>query len=211
MAVGSPVSFSGVRSEFGAGSSALSSYVRGGGYVANHENNAAISSSASGLALSQFLNTDKDFDTAYGGNGGVWTTGTGNYYDGFSTAEIISGYSAGVASNIVGLNYVGGVGSPNSFDYVGVSQSSLTTSVIKGVFNWNTGTDPFITADNFSFVLEGNMTSFTWSTVIVNGNGFSRTSASNPSGTASMGFTYWTWFNSFDYSATSNFSVELVL
>jgi hypothetical protein len=213
MAVGSPVSFSGVRSEFGTGSTALSAYIRGGGYVANHENNGAISSSSSGLALSQYLNTDKDFDSLYGGNSGLWTTGFDSYYDGFSTAETITGYAGFGAATAAGLIYVGGTGSPNSFDIVGVSPSSLSSAVIKGAFNWNTGTDPFITADNFSFVLEGNWTSFTWSTVIVGGNGFSRTSASVPAGSYNGGLntTIWTWFISNDYSTSSNFRIELVL
>jgi hypothetical protein len=213
MAVGSPVSFSGVRSEFGTGSTALSSYVRGGGYVANHENNAAISSTSSGLALSQFLNTDKDFDSLYGGNGGLYTSGTDTYFDGFSTAEIISGYAMLGAPQSAGLNYVGAVGSSNSFDLVGVSQSSLTTAWVRGAFNWNTGTDPFLTADNFSLVLGGNWTSFTWSTVYTGTGGFARTSAAVPAGSYN-GFyntTTWTWFNSGDYSTTSDFRIELVL
>jgi hypothetical protein len=214
MAVGSPVSFSGVRSEFGTGSTALSAYVRGGGYVANHENNGSISSSSSGLALSQYLNTDKDFDSLYGGNSGLWTSGFDSYYDGFSYTEVISGYANLNASGSVGLTVVGGVGGTNSFNYVGVSPSSLFTATIVGAFDWNTGTDPFFTtADNFSFVLDGNWTSFTWSTVIVGGNGFSRTSASVPAGSFN-GFyntTTWTWFNSFTYSASSNFQIELVL
>jgi hypothetical protein len=210
MAVATPLSLNNIVAEFGgSGDHALSEYTRGGGFVANHENNGAISSSSSGLAISQFSNTDKDFDSLYGGNGGLYTSGTDTYYDGFSTAEIISGYAAAGASTAAGLVYVGGVGSPNTFDVVGVSPSSLTTAVIKGVFNWNTGSDPFITADNFSFVLEGNWTSFTWSTI----NGFSRTSASVPAGSYNGGLntTIWTWFISNDYSATSDFRVELVL
>lgn len=115
MAVGSPVSFSGVRSEFGAGSSAMSSYVRGGGYVANHENNAAISSSSSGLALSQFLNTDKDFDSLYGGNSGNWTSGYVTAYDGNSQAEVAGGYTTIGMLSSIGLTLLSDVlGSTNS-------------------------------------------------------------------------------------------------
>jgi hypothetical protein len=110
--------------------------------------------------------------------------------------------------------YVGAVGSTNSFNYVGVSQSSLSTATIVGAFDWNTGTDPFFTfADNFSFVLDGNWTSFTWSTVYAGGAGFNRTDAAVPAGSYNgfYGTTTWTWFNSGTYSTASNFQIELVL
>lgn len=58
MAVTSPVSLSKVIAEF-LGPNNLSAYVRGGSYVPNISANAAISTSTSGLALSQFLNTVK--------------------------------------------------------------------------------------------------------------------------------------------------------
>lgn len=58
MAVTSPVSLSKVIAEF-LGPNNLSAYVRGGSYVPNISANAAISTSTSGLALSQFLNAVK--------------------------------------------------------------------------------------------------------------------------------------------------------
>lgn len=58
MAVTSPVSLSKVIAEF-LGPNNLSAYVRGGSYVPNISANAAISTTTSGLALSQFLNTVK--------------------------------------------------------------------------------------------------------------------------------------------------------
>lgn len=217
MAVGSPVSFSGVRSEFGAGSSAMSSYVRGGGYVANHENNAAISSSASGLALSQFLNTDKDFDSLYGGNSGNYTYSLGSAYDGLSLAEVAAGYAGFGVFAAMGFallpGSVGTIGSPNSFDYVGISQSSLSTSAIRGVFEWETGSDPFITPFNVSLALDGNTTGFTWSTLYIDGPGGTGGVYGRPGSGTYVGLynlTYYTWFGSAS-GLYGDFRVQLVL
>lgn len=58
MAVTAPVSLSKIKAEF-VGPNNLSAYVRGGSYVPNISANAAISTTVSGLALSQFLNTVK--------------------------------------------------------------------------------------------------------------------------------------------------------
>lgn len=54
MAITAPVSLSKIRAEFG-GPGRLSAYVRGGAYVPNTPANSAISTTASGLRMSQFL------------------------------------------------------------------------------------------------------------------------------------------------------------
>ena len=59
MAVTSPASLSKIIAEFG-GPNNLAAYVRGGAYVPNTSANSAISTTASGLAISQFVGASKD-------------------------------------------------------------------------------------------------------------------------------------------------------
>lgn len=222
MAVTSPASLSKIRNEFGTGAANLKSFNRGGGYVANHDNNGAISSSSSSLRISQYLNTDKDFDTEYGSNSGRWTSGTNSAYDGFSYSEIAAGYTSFGSLSSIGFTLMSdALGSTNDFTFVGVSQGSLTTSTIRGVFDAGTGSDAFPTTSDFVFQLDGNQTSFTWNSVIIDidgggGGTYSRSSAATPSGTyvGLNTLTYWIWYGSaagFATFGTSNFRVQFVL
>lgn len=75
MTVTSPVSLSKVVTEFGSdGSPSLRDYYRGGPRVPNTTANAAISTSASSLVLSSFLNSNSYFSITVAANWG--TTGT---------------------------------------------------------------------------------------------------------------------------------------
>lgn len=224
MAVTEPISLSKVITEFGAPNpplqTTLATYTRGIGFVANHENNSTISSSIGGIALSQFLNADKDFDTLYGTNGGYWTSGGIDSWDGtryetasgFATPQVLNvmvgggGAPGGATFQLIG----GTFGSQNNFNYVGTSKSSLITSNIRAAFDWQTGNDPFQNyVDAFTFALDNNMTSFAWTSVIITiqdpilgpqESTFTRSSAAGVGGStgaytgAGSNVTYWTWF-----------------
>lgn len=74
--------------------------------------------------------------------------------------------------------------------------------------------NPFITPAHVTFALDGNMTGFTWSTLIIDGQGgtggtFSRPGSGDYNGLHNL--TYWTWFGSYSGFSSGDFRVQLVL
>ena len=232
MAVTTPLSLSAIRTEFGdtLGNDGLSEYVRGGNWVRNHDNNAAISSSVGGLAISQFLNSDKDFDSIYGNNGGKWNfDGTLNSINEFSY-EIFVGFSAASTGylfpEMTGF-YSGG--STNNFLRAGYGNGVLDQVLIRSAFDWGTGNDFFSTVPtNFTLALEGNQVGgIAWNAVVITidgylgpGANFLKSNATGPGGpngfyNSTYGLTYWIWrntpagFNDVG-TATGTFRIELV-
>lgn len=207
MAVGSPVSLSGVRSEFGTGSSALSGFVRGGGYVANHENNAAISSTSNGLALSQFLNTDIDFES------NAYTLAYSEFLD-FITPnyETKSGVWTSAGSSLAGVtNADASGGSKGSIDYIGKAKFNLDTATIDSIFDFGQNDQFGPLNDSAMFILSGDQRSTGWgnewsSVDVIGVSSLSRSSSVVPNGTydAFWNVTYWLWGTTFGFPLTAS-------
>lgn len=119
MAITAPASLSKIIAEFG-GPSNLSAYVRGGSYVPNTSANQAISTTAAGLAISQFVGASK-------GSPLTITSNVSSLYASSTTPS-----SAGTVSDGVTLTCSGGTGnysvSATVISTTGGQQNTTTAS-----------------------------------------------------------------------------------
>jgi hypothetical protein len=159
-------SLSAIRTEFGdtPDNDALSEYVRGGNVVRNHDNNAAISSSVGGLAISQFLNSDKDFDSINGTNSGRWSSYSsiidlGSFQGTPSRQyEVIAGYRQPGTSFSPHMVNTLTVGSRNNFYRMGAYGGGLSQVQVIAAFDYGYSyDDPFsVFTSDFVLAVEGN-------------------------------------------------------
>lgn len=94
MTVTAPVSLTKIKTEF-SGPNNLAAYTRGGTYVPNTAPNAAISTTAAGLAISQFLNSSAD--TVSLASWGAGTLG----YDIYIASSFFDNTCAGATADLV--------------------------------------------------------------------------------------------------------------
>lgn len=192
MAVSAPASLSKIRAEFGTSASNLKSFYRSGGYVANHENNAAIASSATSLRISQFVNTDTDFEATATGVKGT---------EGYTTT------SFGVRSFVE-------LAGTLSVNEIGKSKSSLDQATLIQLFDYYNGAN--LNTYAFSrFSVSGDHRYWAWTTLNANATSVNRSASSVPDGlyTSFSNFTYWEWsaFGGFGFANGGNYDVRVIL
>lgn len=219
MAVTSPASLSKIRTEFGSGSTRLTGFNRGGGYVANHENNGAIATSTGSLRLSQFLNTDKNCEPTYGTNSGFWNGATGENWDSGKPEYIkCQGMASLAADYLIGGSNWGDVKTGminagmarNSIDYAGKSYSNTDQVFIDSIFDYVKNETENSALEYAVFAVDGNHTGTWWTTINAGDGGFARADADFPSGQYNNGCTYWIWGGTFG-SLGGGFSFEFIL
>ena len=123
MSVTAPVSFSKVRTEFGAGSAYLSAYVRGGAIVPNHANTAGIPTTAAGMKLSDFLNSDVDAPIS-NHTSSISTT----VADGLGSCSSAPGCSSYAATANVTVSITSGGVGPYTYSWAKISGGTMSIS-----------------------------------------------------------------------------------
>ena len=187
---GNPLTINEIKGEFGytgsnTGPNTLTSYRRGGGYVPNHQANAAIPTSGT-VDVLNFLSTDKIFKSSI--TSGTSTSGTVVYY----------GYS----NNLSGI---GAFGSLTGYSLFGISASSTAQATIGGIFGTRVTISfpfPSITYTTTLILAGGDYTSSaTWTSLTMTQTSsvtVTRATASGSTGTtnytSSGNYTTYTWF-----------------
>lgn len=190
------VSFTKIRNEFAgySGSVKLSNYRIGGGFTANHENNAAIPTSNSNLALSKWWKSDKDFESnagmGYTGSA-TWTTGNQIVDNGTTTGlpwpdDNYQGFITNI--DLLGVT----IGTVGVIDNVGTSKSTTTQTPIEEVYDAYFGIGG---TGLTTFAVTGNYTGTWWDSITSNSRTLLRSTTDIPNGTYDSGAnkTWWSW------------------
>lgn len=167
----------------------LNEYYRGGGLVANHQNNSGIPTSGQ-IKMSDFYGTDIDYESF-----GHVPFSTYSFID-FGDGNIQYTYYYGIdRTNLTGLA-PGGMGTLSSTKQIGKSKSDLTQANTHGFYSTYIDINPV--EDRFIVLGDHRGSWFTSVTTNSAGGGVithNRSSAVTPLGqySASNNVTYWIW------------------
>lgn len=176
---GNPLTINEIKAEF-SGPNSITSYYRGGGYVPNHGNNAAIPTSGT-ITVINFLGAGVTYDPTITIGGSYNYDGNGSYYEGYQDP-------------IVGT---GGLGSISSSTQLGLSKSSLASTTFLGIrtsSTWNSMGLSYI--ERTSVQMSGDLTaaSANWTSITVGATTILRTSAYAVTYVSGSNYTNWQFF-----------------
>lgn len=191
-----PSTLSGVSSEFGTGSfpgtpsGHLSWFVRGGstapvggaytvGWVPSHYHNEGVSTSVSGLRLSQFIGTYKDYRTTVG----VGNSGGGYFVGGYGFSTSQNGTYGSVTNTRQGT------------DRTSLAYADLAALYEVGYFN-GFFTVWYLIYETYGYLVGSPPQHFR--SVTVNGSNFNYADSTNPSGNydGTWNVSTWSWITS---------------
>lgn len=201
------LSMSQIKTEF-TGPNNLRSYLIGGGYVANHENNSGVPTSGT-ITVRNLLGKSVNFiSDTYTKDSILVPRGTTT---GIPYSYSYTGVSAVTdAGSPWGGSAGGTFGTFGSINLVGKAKNATTQVTIESFFDWYDG----LGADAGVIEFTGNHTGTWWTTIVSNGITKTRATADIPTGSyySVQDKTVWSWnASTFNLVTPSTFTINITL